>query len=40
MYSTKNIEKILLAEYRRKKSILSEALNENTKNKYRKLNDI
>lgn len=40
MYSTKNIEKILFAEYRRKKSILSEALNENTKNKYRKLNDI
>ena len=40
MYSTKNIERILLAEYRRKKSILSETLNENTRNRYQKLNNI
>lgn len=36
MYSTKNIDKILIDEYQ--KSIIAGALNENTRNKYKPLN--
>ena len=40
MYSTKNIENILLAEIRNKKSIVSDSLNVNTQNQYKYFNNV
>lgn len=40
MYSTKNIENILLAEIRNKKGIVSDSLNENTRNRYKYFNNV
>ena len=40
MYSTKNIEKILLSALRNKKGIVSDSLNENTRNRYKYFNNV
>ena len=40
MYSTKNIENILLAEIRNKKSIVSDSLNVKTRNQYKYFNNV